>query len=107
MSCLSASDTVYTDAGTMEAIMADTTTAPSGQTKRPKQGRSPAYPALSIKQAIDKAQALYNAEGKYPAPMPSAYRAWGYGEKSSGARLTRAALRYFGLISIDGDGETG
>jgi hypothetical protein len=77
------------------------------ETKRPKHGRSPAYPGISLSEAIEKARALYNAEGKYAAPMPSAFKAWGFSEKSSGGRETRAALRYFGLISIEGDSETG
>jgi hypothetical protein len=72
-----------------------------------RQGRSPAYPGLDLKEAIGKAKALYEAEGKYPAPMPSAFKAWGFSAKSSGGREVRAALRYFGLITVDGDGETG
>lgn len=39
--------------------------------------------------------------------MPSAFAAWGFGAKSSGGRETRAALRYFGIILIEGNGETG
>ena len=39
--------------------------------------------------------------------MPSAFAAWGYSAKSSGGRETRAALRYFGLITVEGDSETG
>jgi hypothetical protein len=75
--------------------------------KSRKQGRSPAYPGISLKEAIAKAEALYKQEGKYPAPMPSAFAAWGFSIKSSGGRETRAALRYFGLITIEGDNETG
>ncbi|HWM32279.1 MAG TPA: hypothetical protein VNO69_11355 [Methyloceanibacter sp.] len=81
------------------------TAAPKG--KRPKQGRSPAYPGLPLSQAIAQAQALYDAEGKYAVPMPSAFTAWGYGAKSSGGRETRAALKYYGLAVIEGDGEKG
>jgi hypothetical protein len=77
------------------------------ETKRAKQGRSPAYPNLSIEEALEKAQALHDAEGTYAVPMPSAFAAWGYGTKSSGGRATRAALRYYGLISIEGDREAG
>ena len=77
------------------------------ETKRPKQGRSPAYPGISLKVALEKAKALYDAEGKYAAPMSSAFKAWGFSEKSSGGRELRAALRYFGLITIDGEGESG
>jgi hypothetical protein len=60
-----------------------------------------------VKEAIEKAKALFDAQGKYPAPMSLAFDAWGYGAKSSGGRDIRAALKYFGLITIEGDGETG
>ncbi len=85
--------------------MSDTKT--DTEPKRPKQGRSPAYPGLNISDAIAKAKLLFEAEGKYPAPMPSAFKAWGFGEKSSSGRETRAALRYYGLITIEGDGDAG
>lgn len=77
------------------------------QQKRPKQGRSPAYPGLDLKEALAKAKKLNDAEGKYAVPMPSAFTAWGYGAKSSGGRETRAALGYFGLITVEGNTETG
>lgn len=73
--------------------------------KRQKQGRSPAYPSVSLKVALGKAKAQYDAEGKYSIPMSSALKAWGYGEKSSGGREVRASLRYFGLIATEGDGD--
>lgn len=82
-------------------------TAEKTGAKRAKQGRSPAYPNLSIEEALEKAQALHDAEGFYAVPMSSAFAAWGYGAKSSGARTTRASLRYYGLISVEGDGEAG
>lgn len=40
------------------------------------------------------------------SPLALAYAAWGFKPKSSGARETRAALRYFGLISVEGEGES-
>lgn len=86
--------------------MPDTNVKPQEQS-RPRQGRSPAYPAISVKAALEKAKALFDQEGKYAVPMPSAFKAWGYGAKSSGGREIRAALKYFGLISVEGDNETG
>ena len=86
--------------------MPDTNAKPQ-ELKRPRQGRSPAYPAISVKVALEKAKGLYEQEGKYAVPMPSAFKAWGYGEKSSGGRETRAALKYFGLIGVEGDSEVG
>ncbi len=86
--------------------MADTAAKPE-VVKRAKQGRSPAYPAITLEAAIKKAKELYDTEGKYPAPMSSAFEAWGFGAKSSGGRDTRASLKYFGLVTVEGDGETG
>ncbi|MGE0723958.1 MAG: hypothetical protein AB7O45_06265, partial [Alphaproteobacteria bacterium] len=69
--------------------------------------RSPAYPSISLEDAVKKAEELHRAEGKYAVPMHRAYSVWGYGAKSSGARLTRAAMRYYGLLTMEGDGDTG
>lgn len=85
--------------------MANDTATPSA-TKKPKTGRSPAYPFIPIDKALNQARALYQTEGKYAVPMASAFRAWGYGEKSSGGRQTLAALRYFGLIEVAGEGDS-
>lgn len=75
--------------------------------KKRQQGRSPSYPGISLKTALEKAKAQYDAEGKYAIPLPSAFKAWGYSDKSSGGRDVRASLRYFGLVSIEGDGDQG
>lgn len=87
--------------------MSDSAAKTAPETKKPKQGRSPAYPAISLEKALGKAKDQYEKEGKYPAPMSSAFTAWGFGAKSSGGRDTRAALKYFGLATVEGDGETG
>ncbi|MCH9054003.1 MAG: hypothetical protein IIA72_23625 [Proteobacteria bacterium] len=79
------------------------TTAPN---KRQRQGRSPAYPTLPIDKAIEQARVLYDRERKNFAPLASAFTAWGYGAKSSGGRQTLATLRYFGLIEVEGGGDS-
>lgn len=73
-------------------------------TKR-KVGRSPAYPYISVQKAIEKAQALYDQEGEYEAPLTSAAGAWGYSPKSSGGRQTLATMKYYGLIDVSGEGD--
>jgi hypothetical protein len=72
---------------------------------KPKLGRSPAYPFIPMEKALSQAKALYDREGRYSVPMASAFKAWGYGEKSSGGRQTLAALKYFGLIEVEGEGD--
>ncbi|RYG88973.1 MAG: hypothetical protein EON59_02610 [Alphaproteobacteria bacterium] len=85
--------------------MTDTKGSATSGPKRLKIGRSPAYPSIPLSAALEKARAQYEMEGRYPAPLQSAFRAWGYSDKSSGGRDVRASLRYFGLITIEGDGD--
>lgn len=85
--------------------MTDTGTTSGPIPKRQKVGRSPAYPSVPLAAALEKAKAQYDSEGKYAVPLPSAFKAWGYSDKSSGGRDVRASLRYFGLITVDGDGD--
>jgi hypothetical protein len=73
--------------------------------KRNKTGRSPAYPFIPVAKALDQTRALHKQEGEYAAPLASAFDAWGYGSKSSGGRQTLAALKYYGLIDIIGEGD--
>lgn len=87
--------------------MTEAAEKPVDAAKRPKQGRSPAYPGINLETAIAKAKALNDAEGKYAIPMASAFTAWGFAAKSSAGREIRAALKYYGLITLEGDGETG
>ena len=73
-------------------------------TKRARQGRSPAYPYISLRKALLRADGLRCAEGKHTVPRSSAYHVWGIGDKSSGARQTVAALKQFGLLEYEGTG---
>jgi hypothetical protein len=73
--------------------------------KKKQLGRSPAYPSVPLGEALEKAKAQYDQDGKYPAPLSQAFKAWGYSPKSSGGRDVRASLRYFGLITIEGEGD--
>ncbi|MEE4539453.1 MAG: hypothetical protein V2J51_13300, partial [Erythrobacter sp.] len=84
--------------------MSENETAPKPQKR--KVGRSPAYPFIPVEKAIAQAQALYDQEGEYEAPLTSAASAWGYSPKSSGGRQTLAAMKYYGLIDISGEGDS-
>lgn len=92
--------------------MADTSTrsppsTPSGaQTKASPHGRGPAYPFIPLDKALVRAEELKKQEGWYAVPREAAYKAWGLGEKSSGARQTLAALKHFGLVEYIGLGES-
>ena len=75
------------------------------EAKKARHGRSPAYPSVTLEKALALARALYEAEGKYAAPLVAVFSAWGFGEKSSGARQALASLRYFGVIDVEGEGD--
>jgi hypothetical protein len=66
--------------------------------------RSPAYPFISLKTAIDRAKEFHKEETRAAAPVSVAVKHWGYGEKSSGGIQTIAALKSYGLLADTGSG---
>ena len=70
--------------------------------KKPRD-RSPAYPALSLKEAIEKLASYDSYFKRHPAPNDKAGLAWGYKEKSSQAYSALAAMKAFGLIEYGED----
>jgi hypothetical protein len=67
--------------------------------------RSPAYPALNLKIAIEKAYELYRAESRNPTAVPVALQHWGYSTKSGSGFKALAALKSFGLVEVTGSGD--
>jgi len=68
--------------------------------------RSPAFPFISLKTAIDRANEFRKQEGRAAAPVSVAVKHWGYKAKSSGGIQTIAALKYFGLLIDTGSGDS-
>lgn len=68
--------------------------------------RSPAFPFIGLKTAIERAKEFYDEEKRAAAPVTVAVKHWGYKEKSSGGIQTIAALKYFGLLTDTGSGDT-
>ncbi len=66
--------------------------------------RSPRYPAIPLSRAVERARQFYQAEGKHAARPEVAVTHWSYTTKSSGGKLTLAALRSFGLLENVGGG---
>ncbi len=64
-----------------------------------KKHRSPAYPAISLSQAIKRAEEFYKIEVKNPASFNTVAAHWGFKPTSSGALLAAAALKSFGLVN--------
>ncbi|MFL6262868.1 MAG: hypothetical protein ACJ76Y_24480 [Thermoanaerobaculia bacterium] len=66
-----------------------------------KKVRSPSFPFVGLREALDRARTFYEAEQRNAARPETAAAHWGYSAKSSGGKQTIAALRSFGLL--DGD----
>ena len=66
-----------------------------------KKVRSPSFPFIGLREALDRARAFYEAEQRNAARAETAAAHWGYSAKSSGGKQTIAALRSFGLLEGD------
>jgi hypothetical protein len=84
--------------------MADVAAVEEQDETTARDGRSPAYPYIPLKQAIDRALALRGAVKQGEARIATAGSVWKLGPKSSGLRSTLAALKQFGLIQYIGSG---
>lgn len=70
-----------------------------------KQGRSPAYPGIDLKTAIDRAKVVYQQEKRNKAPVRVIMLHWGYNNPSGGnAGVTLGSLKKFGLLKDEGSG---
>jgi hypothetical protein len=74
---------------------------PEKKEKQPPK-RSPAYPFVSLREAVKRAEELYAKEELHPAPTTLVVQHWKYSAKSSGGKQTLAALRSFGLLEGTG-----
>lgn len=72
---------------------------------KPKKERSPSYPFIPLKKAVERLEALYANHKSQAARLVAVAPTWGYGSKSSGLLQTVAALKQFGLIEDLGSGE--
>lgn len=66
--------------------------------------RSPAFPFISLKVAVERLADFDTNFGRHPTPAGKSALAWGMKEGSSQAIQTLAAMKYFGLIEYEGSG---
>lgn len=64
--------------------------------------RSPSYPGIDLKTAIDRASIVKKEEGRNTAPADVIISHWGYALKSGPGLTTLAALKKFGLLEDEG-----
>ena len=67
--------------------------------------RSRRAPVLPLQKALERADEFKREHGTHAVRPASAYKAWSYAEKSSGARQTLATLIMYGILSDSGLGE--
>lgn len=67
--------------------------------------RSPSYPAIDLKTAIERARTFYQHEKRSAASVLVASQHWGYSFSSSGGKQALAALIAYGLMEDKGSGE--
>lgn len=72
---------------------------------KPKKERSPNFPFVSLRKAVERAEALHANHRKEAARLVAIAPSWGYGAKSSGLMQTVAALKQFGLVDDSGSGD--
>ena len=73
--------------------------------KKATRGRSPNYPGIDLRQAIDRARAFYAQDRRNETPAAMVLKHWGYQPKSGGGLVVLAALKKFGLLHDQGEGE--
>jgi hypothetical protein len=78
----------------------------NAQPRAPKSS-SPRFPAMSLQTAMEKAKAIWDAEGKHPARSAALAAHWNLSEKSSALRSYLAALAHYGLLEQIGGPGTG
>ncbi len=66
--------------------------------------RSPNYPAISLREAVEAIKKLWDKENRSPVAFNVAAGHLGYKPTSSGAALSVAALKKYGFVAADGGG---
>src|SRR5690349_1390279 len=66
-----------------------------------KRHRSPNYPAVGLRDAVERVRSLYKADGKAGAPPDVAATHIGFASAHGEAMSVIAALKKFGLVDTD------
>src|SRR5580704_15247755 len=67
--------------------------------------RSPNYPSIGLSEAVELAQRVWDREKRSSAPGAVIVKAWGYGGLNGAARIKLAALKRYGLLGDNGEGD--
>ncbi len=84
--------------------MADPKNAPEDDaSERKGRERSPNYPSIGFRSALDLTRKLYDAEKRNPMPRDLAAKHLGYGGLNGRSKMVLSALRKFGLVDGTAD----
>jgi hypothetical protein len=84
--------------------MADPKNAPEDDaSERKGRERSPNYPSIGFRSALDLTRKLYDAEKRNPMPRELAAKHLGYGGLNGRSKMVLSALRKFGLVDATAD----
>lgn len=75
------------------------------QAETRKKERSPSFPFISLKKAVERARAVHDRYRRESVRVIIVGSAWGLGPKSSGLQQTVAALKQYGLMEDSGSRE--
>ena len=76
----------------------------SSDLKRTKH-RSPNYPAISLEKAVARAKSLYDQAKAHAVPVAAVHELWGFKALSGAGNQNVAALKAYGLIEVEGEGD--
>jgi hypothetical protein len=72
------------------------------ESTKPSRIRSPSYPSIDLKTAVERAEELYNFGKRSPVLVSVILPKWGYNQKSANGMKIVAALKSYGLIEDSG-----
>lgn len=79
-------------------------TAEKAQVKKARI-RSPNYPAINLVKAVQRAKELYDQFRHSPIPVSIVHSKWGYKPLGNDGYRIMSALKAYGLVDYDGEGE--
>lgn len=71
---------------------------------RPKH-RSPNYPLFDLEKAVERTKVLYESDKTHRVPIEVVHERWGYTKGSTAGNQAVAAVKSYGLVTIDGNGD--
>lgn len=83
----------------------DALKADAAKADAPKKERSPSFPFISLRKAVERARAIHDRYKREPARVIVVGSVWSLGAKSSGMQQTVAALKQYGLLDDSGSKE--